>query len=354
MDTALQNYNALQGGKSSAIDTLNNGINSIGNLEGSFNDIKDQISGAIIEYSDKIDEYGKLAFKIIFSVFMVLDIAIAAFITLLLFCSFKCCKSCCCFRCLFKSLLHILWNILAFLTFLVLLLGSIFTTIGIVGKDLISVVSYLVSDKNLSKPKPILVEQAKDYLTICINGNGDIRHELQIDTGSMNNINALRSAANEINELKTNMESLSHNTPSYDEYLEKAKDRTEYRIDNFELISLGDDPNLNFRTSLNQLNSHIPNGNNHKWSISCSNLHSCTNVDNSNSAPLCINPNTCTAVNQIKSWYTSNDNVEVVNAFINSILLAKRDNTELDTDNPANPCEATQRIRTILDDLKLK
>ena len=68
MDTALSNYNLLQGSrKGDALNTLDEGITSIGDMEGSFNDIKDQISGAIIDYSDIIDEYGKLAFKIIFS-----------------------------------------------------------------------------------------------------------------------------------------------------------------------------------------------------------------------------------------------------------------------------------------------
>ena len=58
MDTALSNYNLLQGSsKTEAINTLDEGITSIGDMEGSFNDIKDQISGAIIDYSDIID-YG--------------------------------------------------------------------------------------------------------------------------------------------------------------------------------------------------------------------------------------------------------------------------------------------------------
>ena len=356
MDIAYNNYNLLQGSsKASAISTLDQGISSIGEMEGSFNDIKDQISGAIIDYSDKIDEYGKLAFKIIFSVFMVLDIAIAAFISLLLFCSFKFCKSCCCFRCLFKSLLHILWNILAFLTFFVLLLGSIFTLFGTVGKDLISVVSFLVSDKNLNKDEPILVGGAKNYLTICINGNGDLRHELDIDTSEMNNINDLRTAANEINELKVNMASLKTNQPSYNEYEKDYKDRTEYKIDNFELINLGEGSNLNFRTYLNQLNLNIPNGNNHEWSISCSNPQSCDTVDNSNAAHLCISPDTCNA-NSLLSWYPDteeNENVKVINAFINSIKKARPDSTEIDEDHPETPYTTTS-IGTILKDLKIK
>lgn len=89
---------------------------------------------------------------------MVIDIAIAAFMTLLLFFSSSCAKCCCCCRCLFKSLIHILWNLLALLTFFTLLLGFFFTLIGTVGQDLTSVVSFLVSDDNLNKENPILIE----------------------------------------------------------------------------------------------------------------------------------------------------------------------------------------------------
>ena len=353
MDTALSNYNLLQGSsKTEAINTLDKGITSIGDMEGSFNDIKDQISGAIIDYSDIIDEYGKLAFKIIFSVFMVLDIGIAAIITLLLLLSFEFFKSCGCFRCLLKPLLHILWNILAFITFFVLLLGSIFTLFGTVGKDLISVVSFLVSDKNLNKPEPLLVGEAKNYLTICINGNGDLKHELNIDTTAMNNIDDLRTAANEINVLKANMESLKNNHPSYDRYYKDYEDRTEYRIDNFELINLDGGSNLNFRTYLNQLNSHIPNGNNHMWSISCSNPQSCDDVDNSNSAHICINPKSCNG-KTLSDWYTEDNNVKVINAFINSIKMARRDTTNIDETRPENVYTTTS-IGTILKDLIVK
>ena len=145
-------------------------------MEKTINDIKDQVSGAIFDYGSLIEEYGKLGFKVVFSVLMVIDIAIAAFMTLLLFFSTSCAKCCCCCRCLFKSLIHILWNLLALLTFFTLLLGSIFTLIGIVGQDLTSVVSFLVSDDNLNKENSILIEgDSKKYMKECINGEGNVK-----------------------------------------------------------------------------------------------------------------------------------------------------------------------------------
>ena len=151
------------------------------------------------------------------------------------------------------------------------------------------------------------------------------------------------------------MESLKNNHPSYDRYYKDYEDRTEYRIDNFELINLDGGSNLNFRTYLNQLNSHIPNGNNHMWSISCSNPQSCDTVDNSNSAHICINPKSCID-NTLSNWYSdagSDNNVKVLNAFINSIKMARRDSTAINEGAPTTVYTTTS-IGTILEDLIIK
>ena len=149
MATVNSNYQTLLD-NDEATQALDKGIDSIGDIKKTFDEVKDQISGMIIEYSDMIDEYGKLGFKIVFSVLLIIDLGIAGFITLLFFCSFQACQNCC-IRCILKSFLHILWNVLALLTFFTLLFGFVFTLFGTVGKDLISVVEYLVSDKNLDK-----------------------------------------------------------------------------------------------------------------------------------------------------------------------------------------------------------
>lgn len=86
-----------------------------------------------------------------------------------------------CVNCLLKSLIHIFWNILAIITFVTLLLGSIFTLIGTAGKDLISVVNFLVSDENLNSEHTVLLESAPSYLTRCISGDGNITDDLGLD-----------------------------------------------------------------------------------------------------------------------------------------------------------------------------
>ena len=211
MGIALENYGQLEESKDSAESTLNQGISSINDIEESFNDIKEQISGIIISYSGKIDQNGKIAFKVILSVYMILDLGIIVNINFLMFFSYKCYRKCCCLRCLLKLLLHIFWNILAALTSFILFFGCIFILFGTVGKDLISVVSFLVSDKNLNQEEPIFFGQVKNYLSKCINGNGDISYDIFGDIDSMDNIDKLRNAANEINNITEDMEYLKWN-----------------------------------------------------------------------------------------------------------------------------------------------
>jgi len=355
MGIALEKYGQLEESKDSAKSTLNEGISSIIDIEESFNDIKEQISGIIISYSGKIDQNGKIAFKVILSIYMILDIAITTYICLLCFCSCKFFRKCgCLLRCLLRLLLHIFWNILAVLTIFVLFFGSVFILFGTVGKDLISVVSFLVSDKNLNQEEPIFFGQVKNYLSKCINGNGDISSDIFGDIDSMDNIDKLRNAANEINKTKEDMEYLKSNPKAYKDYKEDYDNRSNYNIDNFELINLGEGSNLTFRTYLNNLNSEIANSKNHEWSISCSSSHSCDSPDNSNTGHLCINPNTCEN-KDITDWYsdTGNNNINVINAFIKSIKISKSSaisTTIVDT----TEMKETNNIEVILEDLKIK
>ena len=354
MGIALENYGQLEESKDSAESTLNQGISSINDIEESFNDIKEQISGIIISYSGKIDQNGKIAFKVILSVYMILDLGIIVNINFLMFFSYKCYRKCCCLRCLLKLLLHIFWNILAALTSFILFFGCIFILFGTVGKDLISVVSFLVSDKNLNQEEPIFFGQVKNYLSKCINGNGDISYDIFGDIDSMDNIDKLRNAANEINNITEDMEYLKANPRAYKDYKEDYENRINYTIDNFELINLGEGSNLNFRTYLNNLNSDIASSKNHEWNISCSSSHSCDSPENSNTEHLCINPNTCEN-KDITDWYsdTGNNNINVINAFIKSIKMSKSSsisNTTVDT----TEMKETNNIEVILEDLKIK
>ena len=344
MKTINDNYGALKTEKVKAQESLQNIEDSISEMENTINDIKDQVSGAIFDYGGLIEEYGKLGFKVVFSALMVIDIAIAAFMTLLLFFSTSCAKCCCCCRCLFKSLIHILWNILALLTFFTLLLGSIFTLIGTVGQDLTSVVSFLVSDENLNKENPILIEgDSKKYMKECINGEGNIKEVIDgVELDQLKNIDELKTAEAKIIEAENEANKLKEGKYAYKKYLKLFKDRTEYKIDNFDLMS--ENNIINFKDSLNQINGLAPNK---KWSISCEeNGHDCDTVavDTSN---YCIEPSTCQN-KKPKDWYSSpdstSDNVKILDAFIDAINKEKNSGNENSIDKALSTLEGAYDV----------
>ena len=292
MNTIYENYQELSS-NTEATGALDEGIKSIGELQTSFDEVKDLVSGIIIDYSDTIDEYGKLIFKIVFSVLMAIDLGIAAFISLLFFCKFPVCQNGC-LKCLLKSLIHILWNILALLTFLTLLIGSLFTLLGTVGKDLISVVEYLVSDDNLNKPEPALLGEAADYLKICVNGDGNITGALGLNLDSLDNINVLNNASQRIDNAKAEADNLLNGKFAYNNYLNQYNNIINYRVDNFTLIK-SDERNIlkwsEYLTKINQLQTKI------EWKTSCTNPYDCDLLSGT-SNNVCVEPKSCSRIEE--------------------------------------------------------
>ena len=319
-----------------AESSLSSGVDGIKEIEGPFNDIKNQISNTIIDYSEIIDNYGKLSFKIAFSVLMSINIIIAAFISIKMFFSFLTCQNKC-LNCLIKSLIHIFWNILALITFVTLFLGSIFTLIGTAGKDLISVVNFLVSDDNLNSEHTVLLESAPSYLTKCISGDGNIIQDLNIDTKALDNLQDLEDAYEQLGLVKAQADSMLLSKPTYNNYTKNISQRVNYEIDDFSLVSIDTDKKtIKFNEILVDINGKSQYI---KWGISCEeNSIDCDNsgtkISNTN---YCIEPKTCDTITDISGWYsgTSIDNdhsdyIKIVNGFISSISkLSSQDSTNV-------------------------
>ena len=318
-------YESLLTNKGSVTSSLDKGIESIKDIKKSFDGIKDQISGIILEYSDMIDEYGKLAFKLVFSVLLIIDVAIAAFITLLCFCSFQACQNCC-IRCILKSFLHILWNVLALLTFFTLLFGSIFTLFGTVGKDLISVVEYLLSDENLNKGEEAsLVGEAAKYLKKCVNGNGDIKGELNLNLDSINNLDKLNDAMNTIIAVENTATSLNQKR-ALEYYKGEYNKVIGYQVDDFKLIKSDKSNSLKLSDYISQMNSK--ENNKITWSCSCPNdSNDCDDISSFSTTYDCVGLKTCDTANKIHDLYQGDNDLkvlgDVLNAFVTSVNKAK-------------------------------
>ena len=177
-------------------EKLSEGTNTLNEIKGTFNDIKSEIENLLVDSSDLIEDYGKLGVKLVFGVLALMNVALAGLMLFICLCSGKMCTKCgCCCRCIFKLFTHLLWNILAVLTFVTFMVGFIFSLVGTIGNDVMSVISYVLSEDNLKEGgENVLVNklgEPKKYLNECINGNGKILELLGIDPsqqGSMDNI----------------------------------------------------------------------------------------------------------------------------------------------------------------------
>ena len=351
MGTVSDNFGTITSKKAEAENALESGRDKINDLKKSFDKVKDKISKVLINYSDSIDEYGSIGYKAVFSVFMVIDVLIAAFISFRMFCKFPTSLNGC-LNCLLKSAIHILWNILALMTFFTLILGSILSIVGTLGNDLISVVSFLVSDENLLKSNNdvILLGDAAEYLVKCINGDGDLKNELNLNYESLKNLDNLTSASYTIDNLIQQTESLKEFKNAYNNYKSKFERVKSYEIDDLNLIKTDGSNTITFNDYISKANQDLKDVFNENWSISCNNnaLHNCegpvTSVHSSDF--YCIEIPTCTT-KSIKNWHSSlTENMDVINAFIENINTAKKEITTTNAD--------TKSIKYALDTLNQK
>ena len=207
LNDAITSFNTISDNSTGdVLESLKQGQDNLNELKDTFNDIKVEIEDIFVDSSDTIDEYGKLGFKLIFGVLGLMNISLAVFVLFICLFSGKMCTNCCCCRCLFKFLTHLLWNILYLLMFITFIIGFLFGFIGTIGNDVMSVISFIISTDNLGEGKEnIIVDQlgeAKDYLDICINGNGSIIDLLNIDMSQLDSFNNITTIEDQINQTK--------------------------------------------------------------------------------------------------------------------------------------------------------
>jgi len=317
-----------------SVDTaLDDGIEKIEPIKTSIDEVKNQISSIIIDYSDKIDKYGKMAFKIIFSVLMVLDAALAALMIVNIFFSLSCFdKCCCCCRCLLRSLVPILWNILAFLTILSLIIGFLCTLIGTLGGDLISVVSFLVSEENLKGSDPILLTEGGDILDRCINGDGDIGEDLGLkDNQAFKSMEELEEYKKQLIQVQQEFnQALTKKEDYYNDYIKRFNKRKDYTTADIDLINESSpDDKLGLGDNLNYLNSGTMSIK-EEWTIKCNErYHSCEEPrEDGHTNSYCIEIKSCSSKSIETNWYNGQDAAtigkyaKVVDAFIKSIKIS--------------------------------
>jgi len=309
------------------VDTFKGAKQPVDDIKGSIDGVKDQISDIIVSYSDTIDEYGKLGFKIVFSVLTVFVAAIAAIMLLLCFCSGKTCSKCCCFRCGFRIILHILWNFLALLMILTFLIGTIFILVGTIGSDLVLVVSYVVSPENLNQGEgAALLGAAASILTKCLNGDGDISEDLHINRDTEELLENLKSNKTHIDGLIRQYVIIQNNNSRvYKIYDKKLNEREDYSTLDFGFK----DSSVHYKYKLNDALNEINRVNNFEelnFHCPANNKLGCNDDLNANNPKKCYDLQVCNDPNLIETRYSQSSNTNndlKTSASINGPIIDK-------------------------------
>ena len=215
------------------VESLEEGIENLNNYIIFFDKIKIGNNTKLINILDKADEYGKIALKSFFG-FIALNLLILGFLIFCLcHCSGKTCFDCCFIRCICKSFPHIIWNILYLLMIIIFIIGVAFTLIGTIGNDSVSVISFIVSEENLGEEgESLIIDQLglnKNYLNVCINGDGRINSLFNINNKQNNSLNNLIKNEEQINKIKNEFEKRKSFT-TYSYYLDQLKARLNLSI----------------------------------------------------------------------------------------------------------------------------
>ena len=191
---------------------LDSAMNSIDSIKKPVDDVKGMVYGNIASYSDMIDEKGKLIFKLVYAVLTIVVVVKAALFVVYFEFGATSCLKCRVLRRLNKVFIHILWNILALLMIVTFIIGAVLTLVGTIGKDLASVVSFLISEDNLNSTNSVLIKgDAATYLTPCLNGNGELSKILNIDTSSaVSSITELQNLTAKIDAMRVKFEEIKY------------------------------------------------------------------------------------------------------------------------------------------------
>ena len=299
-------------------------------IKKSFKTIKETIAGNIVKKADNLDKNGRLAFKLIYSLLIIMDAGIATLMLLLCFCSGKICTCCSCTRCFCKLFIHLLWNFMALFMICLFLIGSLFTLLGKVGEDMMSVFAYLVSEENLGPGSDtILLGDVKQYLNKCFNYDGDISRELGLTSDMKTAFENIKSNELKLEEIKNEFNDKKH-AFVYNEYLSEVKKRISYSSSELSLVATNPstDPSYyNFQELLDELNG-LGNEHKEKWLISSTSEKPCT-FENSATAShpeeIEYHPSKCYPTN--KFWVRGSDVNAPLEAIKNLMEIAGTDTT---------------------------
>ncbi len=258
---------------------LDDGKNNLDEITKPFTDAENEIGDILADYSGSIDEYGKLAVTLVFSVLMVMNIALGVLIILIYLFSSQTCADCCCIRCLFKTCTHVLWNVLSLMLILSFLIGSLLGLIGTIGGDAMSLVSYIMSEENFNSAHPLILnkidENALKYIKRCIHGDGDISQELNLGD-SLKSFGKINDVEGNITTAIQNFTTIKEQCITYTLLTEKLEKEASIDGETLLLSVQGENERRNiilYKSFLEQINNEADNNN--RWDVTSTNELTC-------------------------------------------------------------------------------
>ena len=300
MDETITNFGPILS-DSSITTSLSSAKTKLGEIKEEFKILKNLVADYILEKADKIDKTGHVIYALFFSLLVIFCVAIIVFMLLLCCCSGEVCTNLTCFQYFFKYILHIFWNIMALFMLILFFGGSWFTLAGVVGNDLAGVISFLISEDNLGADKDtIILDNVKQYLNKCFNGDGNILTELGFSS-DMDNFELLKENKLKIEEIQNQFNDKLQKFV-FTEYLEQLNNRANFISDEFKLIATSSSTtptSYNFKELLDQINTHSEtNSKNEKWSITSTSTELCSSTTPTNE--IIYHPKNCYPSDQ--SW----------------------------------------------------
>ena len=350
MEEARGSFSSMLGENLGKIeDGLALGKDKLDKLKKPFDNVYNKISGALYDASELMNDKGEMGIKLVFGTLAILNVILA--IDMLFICCFsgKNCVNCCCCRCIFKFSAHLIWNILALLMIITFLVGSLLALVGRIGGDMMSLVSYVMSEDNFNSNNPVLINKlggGKDILEECIVGEGNLSKVFELDdiTGDFD---TLYSVKDDIKNYKSNFTSLAQTYPAYHYLTGILNNRTEFREDtafyrlDYSQDEIGVSPVIKLSEIMKLLNDSIGTSQPEKWNpyngdkrFVCSNGNAGSGPSGSPSGNK-LHPWTCEPI--YRGWVDSSSDTKIKNyaqIVSDAIGILKFANNTKRPDNP--------------------
>ena len=283
---------------------ITKGQTQLSKLRKPFDSVYNDITEILYDASDYSDKKGKVTVNLIFGVLGFMNICLAVLMLFICMFSGKSCVDCCFCRFIFKFASHILWNILALLMILSFAMGSIIALVGRVGGDLMSFVSFIVSEENFQAQPPILLNklgEGREILETCIAGNGDLSAKFGLDE-TANDLNNIRQQKVQIDKFTHNFTEIAKEYPAYNQAKKALENKTEFINDTYIKFLNGPNyiPDENKKIKLDEiiklLNDSIDNSvSNERWNYIDGIEKECDAIGNGESK---IHPWTCEPIDR--------------------------------------------------------